>query len=257
MLNDSTLRSAAAKFPAGDPRRDPRSTAFDPYYVSVPFFYHQPQHDDDSAMGGFFFDNGYEARFELGEGEEFLVHFKSGQYTEYVFAGPAMRDILAAYTWLTGRMAPPPVWALGYHQCRWFPYTQPDVKRLARRHREKHIPCDVLWLDIDYMDGYRVFTWDHARFPDPGAMIETLRAEGFRMVTIIDPGVKFEPGYPCLTRGCSATCSARRKPARSTSARSGRARRRFPTSSTPRRAGGGANSTPRTSARVSRGSGTT
>ncbi len=149
----------------GDPRRDPRSTAFDPYYVSIPFFYHQPQHSERTAMAGFFFDNGYRGHFEFAEDEEYLVHFSGGQYTEYVFAGPDMRGILDAYTWLTGRMAPPPMWALGYHQCRWFPYTQPDVERLAQRHRENRLPCDVLWLDIDYMDGYRVFTWDDNAFP--------------------------------------------------------------------------------------------
>ena len=196
VLNPSTAGIAAATYDQSDPRRDPRGTAFDPYYVSIPFFYHQPQHIDQSAMAGFFFDNGYEGRFEFGEDEEYLVHFKGGQYTEYVIAGPAMSEVLAAYTWLTGRMAPPPLWALGYHQCRWFPYTQPDVERMAQKHREKQIPCDVLWLDIDYMDGYRVFTWDKKRFPDPAEMLERLREQGFRVVTIIDPGVKFEPGYP-------------------------------------------------------------
>ena len=107
-----------------------------------------------------------------------------------------MRDILGEYTALTGRMSPPPLWALGHHQCRWFAYTQPDIERLAARHREKHLPCDVLWLDIEYMDGYRVFTWNKTAFPDPAALIAHLRDTGFRLVTIIDPGVKSEPGYP-------------------------------------------------------------
>ncbi len=196
VLNPNTAGAAAATYAPGDPRRDPRSTGFDPYYVSIPFFYHQPQHNDGSAMAGFFFDNGYKGHFEFGEDEEYLVHFQGGQYTEYIFAGPTMPDILDAFTWLTGRMSAPPLWALGYHQCRWFPYTEGDVLRLAHRHREKKVPCDVLWLDIDYMDGYRVFTWDKKRFPDPAEMLARLRDDGFRLVTIIDPGVKFEPGYP-------------------------------------------------------------
>ena len=80
-----------------------------------------------------------------------------------------MPAILESYTWLTGRTAPPPIWSLGYHQCRWFEYTQDAVEAIAQRHRDNDIPCDAVWLDIEYMDGYRVFTWDTDRFPDPPA----------------------------------------------------------------------------------------
>jgi alpha-glucosidase len=106
-----------------------------------------------------------------------------------------MADILEAYTWLTGRIALPPLWALAYHQSRWFQYTQDGVEELARRHREHGIPCDALWLDIEYMDGYRVFTWDPEAFPDTAGMLARLSDQGFRVITIVDPGVKHEPGY--------------------------------------------------------------
>jgi alpha-glucosidase len=172
---------------------DPTSTEFDPYYMSIPFLYHMP--NSGTEMAGFFFDNGYRGRFEFVSPEEYLIHFEGGQYTEYLFAGPSMREILSAYTWLTGRMAPPPIWALGYHQCRWFAYTQTKVEELARKIRERSIPCDGIWLDIDYMDGYRVFTWDRERFPDPEQLLARLNAEGYRVVTIVDPGVKYDPGY--------------------------------------------------------------
>jgi alpha-glucosidase len=178
---------------ADDPRSDATSTEFDPYYVSMPFFYHLPH--ESSAMAGFFFDNGYQAHFEFSRPLEYHIHFSGGQYTEYIFAGPQMPAVLDAYSWLTGRMQPPPLWALGHHQCRWFGYTQESVKRLGKRHRERKIPCDVLWLDIDYMDDYRVFTWNRDKFPDPKAMLRELRELGFRVITIIDPGVKYEHGY--------------------------------------------------------------
>ena len=87
------------------------------------------------------------------------------------------------------------MWSLGFHQCRWFDYTQETVEALAAQHRERQVPCDALWLDIDYMDGYRVFTWDEEKFPDPAGMLAGSTAEGFRVVTIIDPGVKHDPGY--------------------------------------------------------------
>jgi len=172
---------------------DPKGLEFDPYYISIPFFYHMPY--GGNAMSAFFFDNGYRSRFEFSAPDEYLVHFKGGQYTEYIFAGPSMREILSAYTWLTGRISPPPLWSLGYHQCRWFAYTQKTVEQLAQRHRDLGIPCDAIWLDIDYMDGYRVFTWNKDRFPDHAAMLGRLRENGFRAITIIDPGIKFEPGY--------------------------------------------------------------
>lgn len=194
VLNPSLSGEARTRSGKDDPRSDPRSTVFDPYYVSIPFFYHQRHRQP--AMAGFFIDNPYRARFDFVADEQYAIRFLGGQYTEYIFAGPRMRDILAAYTTLTGRMQAPPLWALGYHQCRWFAYTQETTLQLAARLREKDFPCDCLWLDIDYMDGYRVFTWNKDAFPDPQRMLATLREQGFRVITIIDPGVKYDPGYP-------------------------------------------------------------
>ncbi|MGO9959525.1 MAG: TIM-barrel domain-containing protein [Solirubrobacteraceae bacterium] len=187
---------ASAEFTAGrapdDPRADRLSPGFDPYYISIPFFHH---HDQEGRMAASFLDNGYRAAYDFTEPDEYSVHFDGGQYTEYIFAGPEMADILSAYTWLTGRTAPPPLWSLGYQQSRWHPYMQDGVEAVARRHREHAVPCDGLWLDIEYMDGYRVFTWDSDRFPEPAGMLSRLAGDGFRVVAIINPGVKFEPGY--------------------------------------------------------------
>ncbi len=177
----------------GDPRADITSVEFDPYYVSIPFFHHLDH--VSGAVAGSFVDNGYRAAYDFTAAEEYVIRFEGGQYTEYLFAGPQMSDVLEAYTRLTGRMPLPPLWALGYHQCRWFRYTQDDVEGVARRHRELGVPCDALWLDIEYMDGYRVFTWDEESFPDPKAMLARLAEDGVRVVTIVDPGVKYEPGY--------------------------------------------------------------
>ncbi len=189
--------NASGEFTAGkdkdDPRSDNTSTEFDPYYVSIPFFYHMSH--EDNRMAGFFIDNGYRAHVDFAPHAQYAFHFQGGQYTEYVFAGPTMREILDGYTWLTGRMLAPPLWALGYHQSRWFRYTQEAVERLAQRHRDKNIPCDAMWLDIEYMDGYRVFTWNEEAFPDVPGMLTRLAEQGFRTITIVDPGVKYDPGY--------------------------------------------------------------
>ena len=178
-----------------------RSTQFDPYYTSIPFFYHCRASADAASMAGFFIDNGYKANIDFEGRTQYSCRFSGGQYTEYVFAGPAMADILAAYTFVTGRMAAPPIWALGHHQCRFNDYTNEQILQIGRNYRERDIPCDVLWLDIDYMDGFRIFTWDRKKFPDVPEMITTMKADKFRLVTIIDPGVKAEAGYAVFDEG--------------------------------------------------------
>jgi len=193
VLSPDATREFTGRWPEGDPRGERTSTEFDPYYVSIPFFYHQSY--PAGTMSGSFVDNGYRGAYEFSQPEEYRIHFAGGQYTEYIFAGPRMPAILTAYTWLTGRTAPPPLWSLGYHQCRWFDYTQDAVEGIAQRHRDNGIPCDALWLDIEYMDGYRVFTWNTKSFPDAPGMLKRLEDKGFRVITIIDPGVKHDPGY--------------------------------------------------------------
>ncbi|HEX2786153.1 MAG TPA: TIM-barrel domain-containing protein [Ilumatobacteraceae bacterium] len=185
------------EFTAGRPSEDLRSERtsieFDPYYISIPFFYHQSY--PDGSMIGSFVDNGYRGEYDFTARDEYRIHFAGGQYTEYIFAGPQMPDILTRYTHLTGRIAIPPMWSLGYHQCRWAKYTQIAIEQLAQRHRDREIPCDTLWLDIEYMDGYRVFTWNTEAFPDVPGMLARLGQQGFGVITIIDPGVKYDPGY--------------------------------------------------------------
>ncbi len=178
-----------------------RSTSFDPYYSSIPFFYHCRANGDGAKMAGFFVDNPYKANIEFDQTETYSYRFSGGQYTEYVFAGPEMRDVLSGYTFVTGRMAPPPIWALGQHQCRFHDYTDEEILDIGRDYRQRQIPCDVLWLDIGYMNGFRVFTWDPEKFPNVPEMVAKMRADRFRLVTIVDPGVKAEAGYSVFDEG--------------------------------------------------------
>lgn len=179
--------------------KDPK---FDPYYTSIPFFYHaRLSADGDAKVAGFFVDNSYKASFDFSERNRYRYLFCGGQYTEYVFAGPEVPDILEAYTSLTGRMQPPPLWSLGHHQCRWKDYSQDEFVQIGREYRERKLPCDSLWLDIGYMDGYRVYTWDKQRFSDVPKMMKAVEADGFKVITIVDPGVKFDPGYAVFEEG--------------------------------------------------------
>jgi alpha-glucosidase len=199
VLNPTATAEFTAGRAAADPRGDRSSSGFDPYYTNIPFFTHVQ--GDDNAAAGSFLDNPYRGAVDFSRPDAYGLHFSGGHYTEYVFAGPDLATILTDYTELTGRMQRPPLWALGYHQCRWHPYDQHSFPALARRMRAEGIPCDTLWLDIDYMRGYRVFTWNAERFPDPAATLAELRNLGFRTITIIDPGVKAEPGYDMYDEG--------------------------------------------------------
>ena len=149
---------------------------------------------------GLFLDNTSRTYFDMGKTDPSRVTFgaASGELNYYVFTGGrehSPKNILRDYTELTGRAPLPPLWALGNQQSRWSYYPEARVREVARGFRESKIPADVIYLDIDYMDGFRVFTWNHERFPDPAKMIADLREQGFRTVVIIDPGIKVDPNY--------------------------------------------------------------
>jgi alpha-glucosidase len=102
---------------------------------------------------------------------------------------------------LTGTIPLPPMWALGYHQCRWSYEPESQVREIAKGFRDRQIPCDVIWLDIDYMDGFRCFTTDPTKFPDMKALVDDLHAEGFKVISMIDPGLKTDPEYHAYAQG--------------------------------------------------------
>ena len=199
VLNPTASGEFTGQYAQGDPRADNTSTEFDPYYVSIPFYYQQ--NPETGAMSGSFIDNAYRGHYDFTQDEEIQISFDGGQYTEYFFTSGDMSEILEDYTSLTGRIPLPPLWALGFHQCRWYAYKQADVEALAAKHAELDIPLDSLWLDIDYMDGYRVFTWNKELYPDAPAMLARLRELGVKVITIIDPGVKEDPGYEVYDDG--------------------------------------------------------
>jgi alpha-glucosidase len=119
----------------------------------------------------------------------------------YFVYGPRIRDVVSRYAALTGRMPLPPVWALGYQQSRWSYAPDYEVRDVARNFRQRRIPADVLYLDIRYMDAYKVFTWDGKGFPDPAGLLADLESMGFKVVPIIDPGIKVEEGYGIYEEG--------------------------------------------------------
>ncbi len=165
----------------------------DPLYQSVPFFIGLR----GGVAYGLFFNNSYRTRFNFGAGNLRFSSFSAegGLLDYFVIAGPSVARVVERYTSLTGRTPMPPLWALGYQQCRWSYYPEAEVLRIAQTFRGKRIPCDVIYLDIHHMDGYRVFTWHPEYFPNPRRLIETLGQMGFKTAVIVDPGVKVDEAY--------------------------------------------------------------
>jgi len=181
----------------------PRYAAgLDPLYQDIPFFV--ALHDGKSY--GVFFDNTWRSYFDMGKTDPARYSFGAGggELNYYVFAGGAERspaNVLRDYSELTGRGELPPLWALGYQQSRYSYTPQARVEEVARTFRAKKIPADVIYLDIDYMQGFRVFSWSERDFPAPEKMLRELHEEGFHAVTIIDPGVKLDDQYPVYRSG--------------------------------------------------------
>jgi alpha-glucosidase len=171
----------------------------DPINLNIPFLIGLRE----GRAYGFFFDNPGRARFDLGQARPDRLRYEAdqGELCLYFFGGASIPAILERYTQLTGRMPMPPRWMLGYQQSRWSYYPEQQVRDLAAELRRRRIPCDAIHLDIHYMDGYRIFTWDRERFPEPARLLADLRAEGFRVISILDPGVKVDPGYAVYEEG--------------------------------------------------------
>jgi alpha-glucosidase len=163
----------------------------DNMYQAIPFFMALRP-----GVGyGLFFNTTFWSQFDIGAQQPgvWRMETQGSELDYYIIYGPEPAKILSTYTQLTGRMPLPPRWSLGYHQCRWSYESQDIVRQLAHEFRQRRIPCDVIHLDIDYMNGYRVFTWSPKRFADPKQLLHDLMQDGFKAVTIVDPGVKYEP----------------------------------------------------------------
>ncbi|WP_316632519.1 glycoside hydrolase family 31 protein [uncultured Flavobacterium sp.] len=165
----------------------------DPLYKVVPFYI--GLHNKQSY--GIFFDNTFRTFFDFCQERRNVTSFwaEGGEMNYYFIYGPQMQDVVTNYTDLTGKPELPPLWVLGYHQCKWSYYPESKVKEITSKFRELKIPCDAIYLDIDYMEGFRCFTWNKEYFPDPKRMVAELAEDGFKTVVIIDPGIKIDKDY--------------------------------------------------------------
>ncbi|MGL1889604.1 MAG: DUF4968 domain-containing protein [Reichenbachiella sp.] len=171
----------------------------DPIYCSVPFYI--GLHDE--VAYGIYFNNSYKTQFNFGASNNRFASFgaDTGDMDYFFIHDSSVAGIVSSYSELTGKMPMPPVWSLGYQQCRYSYYPDKEVLNTAQNFRDKEIPADVIVLDIHYMDKYKIFTWDGERFPDPESMILKLKSLGFEVVVMCDPGIKVEEGYETYDSG--------------------------------------------------------
>ncbi len=177
---------------------DEHNPITDPFYMAVPVMLALRP---GGPAYGVFFNTTWRSTVDLSLPNQLTFSAANAELDYYVLYGPTPQEVLNGLAGLLGTMPLPPRWALGYQQSRWSYAPQAELLRVARTLREHDLPCDALHLDIDYMQGYRVFTWDRQGFPDPAGTLKALHGLGFHVVTIIDPGVKADPDYTVYQEG--------------------------------------------------------
>ncbi|MGB0838982.1 MAG: glycoside hydrolase family 31 protein [Chitinophagales bacterium] len=165
----------------------------DPLYKTVPFYYSL----NNGQAYGIFFDNSFRSHFDFNNtvNEQTIFSATGGEMNYYFLYGPELVEVAQQYHELTGTHEMPPLWALGYHQCKWSYRNEERVRTLAKNFRKHQVPCDAIYLDIDYMDEYRCFTWNKEHFPQLKKLITDLQEDGFKTVVMIDPGIKVDKDY--------------------------------------------------------------
>lgn len=171
----------------------------DPLYKSIPFFLGLRK----GRAYGLYLDNAFRSSFDFGKEsrDSYAFGAEGGELDYYFMYGPHPKDVIRDFTALVGRMPLPPLWTLGYQQCRYSYFPEARVREVARAFREKKIPADVIYLDIDYQDGNRPFTVDRKLFPTFENMIRDLGQDNFHVIAITDLHIKKETGYAAYDTG--------------------------------------------------------
>ena len=153
----------------------------------------------DGTAFGILADNTWKQQIVLGDSIKFIS--EGPAFRVIVIKENSPQEVLKRLAELTGKIEMPPIWALGFQQCRYSYFPDSRVKEVASEFRTRNIPCDVIWMDIHYMQNFKIFTFDSIRFPDPKGLNNYLHSINFKSVYMIDPGVKKEAGYSVYDQG--------------------------------------------------------
>ena len=158
---------------------------------------------DGSTCFGLFVDFPGKVYYDIGYSRHDLLsfHTETPDYDLYLLSGGNENAICREFRTLIGRSYIPPRWAFGLAQSRWGYKTEEDVREVARQYKEHDLPLDMICMDIDYMQDYADFTVNKERFPDLTKLSADLKAQGIRLVPIIDAGVRVDPNDSTCTEG--------------------------------------------------------
>jgi len=171
----------------------------DPLYKDIPFFLTMRK----GISYGVFLDNAYRSSFDFGRSERDTYSFgaEGGELNYYFFFGPEPKKVLQSYAALVGHVPLPPLWTLGFQQSRYSYFPESRVREIANTFRERKVPLDVIYLDIDYQKDYAPFTIDTEKFPNFQGMIRDLGQQGFKVILITDLHIKKQTGYKPYDEG--------------------------------------------------------
>lgn len=156
-----------------------------------------------SSNVGVFIDFPGEITYDIGFGhkDQFDIIINGTDFDIYFIDKESAKEITQVFLQLIGQSYVPPKWGFGYQQCRWSYKTAEEIKEIGRKFRTHQIPCDTIYLDIDYMERYKDFTVCEDKFPNFPNFVKEMREDGFRIIPIIDAGVKIEKGYDVYEEG--------------------------------------------------------
>ncbi|MGD2026508.1 MAG: glycoside hydrolase family 31 protein [Anaerolineales bacterium] len=166
----------------------------DPLYLTIPLYFCQQEKGSYLA----FYENTFDGQANFGDRAR--MHFVGGAVRLYVIEGD-LAQTLGEYRRLTGSSPMPPKWSLGFQQCRWGYRTEEDVREVLAGFEQHDLPLEVFHFDIDYMDGYRVFSVDPYRFAKFDQLCAEMNDAGIKPVVILDPGVKADPNFGVYSSG--------------------------------------------------------
>lgn len=177
----------------------PHVDSFHTLYKCIPFMIAKQK----DSVYGIFMDNTCHSYWDFGHESNDYYFFAAdgGNLNYYFYYGENLKEIISTYTSMTGTVPIPQKWALGYHQSRWGYESREDILEVAKMMRQLKIPCDAIHFDIDYMDQYKVFTFNTERYGKPERLTKELADMGIKAVAILDPGVKVDDSYDIYQEG--------------------------------------------------------
>ncbi|WP_373467900.1 alpha-glucosidase MalA [Acidianus infernus] len=176
----------------------------EPLYLNVPFII-TVKH---GVAKGYFINSASKVIFDIGFEDYGKIKIKIPEPSVeiYYFEGPTVEKVLEQYAELTGKPFLPPIWAFGYMISRYSYFPQDKIVKLLDELKEEGFRVSGVFLDIDYMDSFKLFTWDRNRFPDPRRFIDEVHSRGVKVITIVDHSVRVDQNYNVFISGLGKYC---------------------------------------------------